>query len=118
MAKLNLTCSACGERVYRARVLSNGDTVGYDCRCARTPVAVDYDNPFRSSGELVLDHIHTESGERLRVTSRRQLQEAESKHHFNHVATNMDKANWDSPKQQQTYTVNDLYKRKFSRGQA
>lgn len=118
MGRINLTCSVCGERVYRACVLVTGETVGYDCRCAKTPVAIDYDNPFRNEGELRLNHVHDEQGKPLRVTSRRQLEEAQKKHNFNHVPTNMDKANWDSPKQQPVYTINDLYKRKFNRGYA
>lgn len=115
MSKLNLRCDQCGERVHRARVLLSGITLGYDCKCARNDAAaqVDYDNPFRTAGELNLNHIHDSKGQPLRVTSRRQLEAAQQEHNFVHVPTNMDRANWDSPKQQRVYRVGDHYKRKF-----
>ena len=115
MAKLNLTCDQCGERVHRARVLLSGLTVGYDCKCTRVDAGmqVDFDNPFRTAGELRLSHIYGDDGKPLRVTSRRQLEEAQQKYHFNHIPTNMDRANWDSPKQQRVYNVGDRYRRKF-----
>lgn len=112
-------CSKCGDIVYRARIdISTGERIGYDCGCVRRPVELDHDNPFRNDGELVLQHIADENGNPVRVTSRRQLQEAEQRYDFNHVPTNMSKGNWDSPKQQKFYTVGDLYERKFGRGQA
>jgi hypothetical protein len=115
--KIDLTCDDCGERVHRARVLTSGKTVGHDCRCARSVgVMVDADNPFRTSGELTLQHVHGEDGNPLRVTSMRELQAAENKYHFNHIPTNMDRSNWDTPKQQQVYQVGDRYRRKFAAG--
>jgi hypothetical protein len=45
----------------------------------------------------------------------RQLEAAQNRLHFNHIPTNMDRANWDRPKQQRAYTVGDLYRRKFAR---
>lgn len=109
------TCDACKEITYRVRFIG-GQWLGLDCRCVREAVAVDMDNPFRSDGELVLSHVHDEQGKPLRVTSRRQLEEAQSKLHFNHVPSNMDKANWDRPKQQKFYTVRDLVEKRFNEG--
>lgn len=115
MAKINLTCDRCGERVYRARIIpSTGKRIGYDCACARPEVVVEADNPFRNDGELRLQHIHSEDGKPLRVTSRRQLEEAQQRYHFNHIPSGMDRANWDMPKQQRVYNVGDRYRRKFS----
>jgi hypothetical protein len=76
---------------------------------------VDFDNPFRNEGSLTLEHVHDSDGKPLRVTSMRQLEAAQNRLHFNHIPTNMDRANWDEPKQQRAYTVGDLYRRKFAR---
>lgn len=109
-------CGQCNLPVFRTR-FSGGKWLGVDCGCSRETVIVDPDNPFSTAGELILEHIYDENGKPLRVTSRRQLEEAESRYHFNHIPTNMDRENWDKPKQQQAYTVGDHYQRKFARAQ-
>ena len=110
---MSQTCGGCGESVFRTR-FSGGKWMGVDCGCSRDAIIVDSDNPFRNNGELVLEHVH-EDGKPLRVTSMRQLEAAQNRLHFNHIPTNMDRENWDRPKQQQAYTVGDLYRRKFAR---
>lgn len=109
-------CEACSESVYRTRFQSStGRWLGVDCKCAHGPqLMVDMDNPFRNEGELRLQHVHDDDGRPLRVTSMRQLEAAQSKYHFNHIPTNMDRGNWDSPKQQKFTTVSDRYKRRFA----
>lgn len=109
-------CEACFETVYRTRFQSStGKWVGVDCGCAQCARQMaDMDNPFRNDGELQLQHVHGEDGKPLRVTSMRQLEAAQTKHHFNHIPTNMDRANWDTPKQQVFTTVSDRYKRRFA----
>jgi len=107
-------CSGCGESVFRTR-FSGGKWLGVDCGCSRDAIIVDSDNPFRNNGELVLEHVHDSDGKPLRVTSIRQLEAAQNRLHFNHIPTNMDRANWDRPKQQRAYTVGDHYQRKFAR---
>ena len=109
------TCAKCEKYVVTQRFMG-GQFLGVECGCAFVRINADADNPFRVSGELVLEHIHGDDGKPLRVTSRRQLEEAQKKHHFNHVPSNMDRKNWDTPTQQRTYTVGDLYRRKFARG--
>lgn len=47
--------------------------------------------------ELVMDHVHDESGNPVRVTSLRQLREAEKRYHFSSVVANQDAANFDTP---------------------
>ena len=110
---MSQACGSCGVPVFRTR-FSAGKWLGVDCGCSRGTVIADPDNPFHNDGSLTLEHIYDERGEKVRVTSRRQLEEAESRFHFNHIPTNMDRANWDRPKQQQAYTVGDRYQRKFS----
>jgi hypothetical protein len=105
-------CSKCDKPIITQRLI--GDKfLGVECGCAFVRFMADADNPFRTAGELVLEHIH-EDGKPLRVTSRRQLEEAQKTHHFNHIPTNMDRANWDTPKQQRVWNVGDRYKRKFA----
>jgi|HubBroStandDraft_1064217.scaffolds.fasta_scaffold319969_2 hypothetical protein len=110
-------CSKCGKTIITQRLIGK-EFLGVECGCAFVKFMRDADNPFSTDGELVLDHIHTdEAGTKLRVTSRRQLEEAQKAYGFNHVPTNMDRNNWDQPKQQRTYTVSDHYQRKFAREQ-
>ena len=107
-------CGECGEMSYRLHYKPGSKKfLCEDCAGAAS-IMVDSDNPFRNNGELVLEHVH-EDGKPLRVTSMRQLEAAQNRLHFNHIPTNMDRANWDKPKQQQAYTVGDLYRRKFAR---
>lgn len=110
-------CEGCKAEVYRTTFLQESKQwLGTECGCLRVHFMRDADNPFRTNGELVIEHIHTDAaGTPLRVTSRRQLEEAQQRYNFNHIPTNMDRANWDRPKQQQAYTVGDHYKRKFAR---
>ena len=61
-------------------------------------------NPGHSSlavatplSELVMDHVHDELGRPLRVTSLRQLREAEQRLHFRSIVANEDSANFDTP---------------------
>lgn len=110
-------CGECGADVYRTRFKQTASKwVGVDCGCARGALQmVDMDNPFRNDGELVLQHVHGDDGKPLRVTSMRQLAAAQKEHHFNHIPSNMDRANWDTPKQQVFQSVSDRYKRRFAR---
>lgn len=112
-------CDACGKDNYRTTfVVGRKQWLGAECGCLHIGVIRDADNPFKTNGELVLEHIHGEDGKPLRVTSRRELEAAQKTHNFVHVPTNMDRSNWDRPAQQRQYTVGDLYRRKFLRGHA
>lgn len=107
-------CDKCGKTVYRIKF--RGDQwIGEDCGCIREIALRTCFNPF---SDLTLDHISTEDGAKLRVTSLRQLQAAESRYNFASVVANMDAANVDTPPQQKRMEVADLYKWKFDRRQA
>lgn len=58
--------------------------------------------------ELVMDHVHDEFGKPLRVTSLRQLREAEQRLHFRSVVANEDSQNFDTPPRAEH---GDLFKR-------
>lgn len=112
-------CGSCGKDQYRVTfVASTSQWLGAECGCLRTRILRDMDNPFATSGELVLDHVMDGSGNKVRVTSMRELRQAENKFNFEHVASNNDRSNWDKPKQQPAYQVADHYQRKFPGGHA
>ena len=112
-------CGQCGKDNYRTTfVASQGKWLGAECGCFSVRFLRDTDSPFSTNGELVLQHIHDSDGKPLRVTSMRELEAAQSKYHFNHVVTNMDRGNQDQPKQQRVYTIRDLVRSKFARGHA
>jgi hypothetical protein len=105
-------CDNCGEACHRTRWI-NGRYLGLDCRCYTERVQASAVNPY---GDLTLEHVHGEDGKPIRVTSSRQLSEAEKKHNFISVVRNMDQQNIDTPPVNRIRTVDDVYKRRFSRG--
>lgn len=110
------TCDGCKKVVYRRRLKleepNKGKFLGFDCGCLaadwipRTTV-----NPF----QIEFQHVNDEFGNHLKVESIRQLEAAEKRLGFQSVVLNSDAQNFDDPPQQRSITVNDLYKRKFSR---
>jgi hypothetical protein len=65
-------------------------------------------NPY---ADLTIEHVVTEDGKPLRVTSKRQLLEAEKKYHFRSLVAHTDEANFDKPPQQATGSVADFMTR-------
>ena len=111
------TCGSCGKENYRVVFVSGrSQWLGAECGCLRLQIGRDMDNPFSTSGELTLDHVLDGEGKKVRVTSLRELRQAESKHNFEHVASNNDRGNWDKPKQQPAYNIGDNYRARFPRG--
>lgn len=107
-----LKCDECGETVYRVRFRA-GRFLGVDCRCVREANAANCINPY---GDLTLAHIHDEHGEPVRVTSSRQLAEAEKRFNFSSVVRNMEQKNFDAPPQARRQGITETYQRKFRRG--
>ena len=111
------TCDKCSISVYRKiyeRDEATGKMVGLgvDCGCKRLArMKVAQTNSF----DLTLDHVADEWGHKLHVGSLRELSAAEKRYGFQSVVLNSDAQNFDDPPQQRPITVNDLYKRKFSR---
>ena len=108
-------CSQCGQDNYRLTFVG-GKWLGTECGCIRLRILRDMDNPFATAGELTLQHVHDSEGRPVRVTSLRELRQAESKFGFEHVASNADRANWDKPRQSPAYNIGDNYRAKFPRG--
>jgi hypothetical protein len=99
------TCSSCGLPVFRTKFLvTSGSWVGVDCGCARERAVLSVNGSF---SDLTLDHIHDSAGKPVRVTSLRQLRQAEKDYNFVHRVANYDGANIDIPEQQRSYSVRD-----------
>lgn len=107
-----MTCDKCNEVVYRTRFIG-GKWIGVDCNCVQEARIQSCVNPY---GDLTLQHVHGDDGKPVRVTSSRQLSEAEKRYNFSSVARNMDSKNFDAPPQARVSTVADHYKRKFAMG--
>ena len=106
-------CDKCGKRVARVRFVG-ARWLGHDCGCAAERVLPTATNPY---GDLTLQHVHDENGKPLRVTSARQLREAETRYNFSSVVANQDSKNFDTPPPSHQRHVGEFYKRKFaSRG--
>jgi len=109
---MSQTCDACGTVVFRRRYMAEQKRwLGYDCGClAADWIPKSCANPF----DLTLDHVYDEFGQRLHVSSIRELSAAETRLGFQHVVLNQDRQNWDDPPQQRSVTMSDIVKRKFS----
>lgn len=103
-------CEVCNNPVHRSR-FTGGKFVGIDCGCLREKRMRTAFNPF---ADLTIEHISDEAGNKLRVTSLRQLQEAEKRYSFASVVANFDAANVDDPPQQKVFSVRDMYREKFA----
>lgn len=65
------------------------------CRaCTRPRLRDSVANPYQN---LELEHVHDDAGQPLRVSSLRQLDQAQRQHHFQHWATSADSVNIDKP---------------------
>jgi hypothetical protein len=105
-------CDACGIPVHRTRLVqSTGKWLGFDCGCLSEEIVKTTVNPY---ADLTLDHVHDERGQKVRVTSKRQLHEAEKRYHFKHHVANMNEANFGVAPSHRATTVADHYRRKFA----
>lgn len=62
-------------------------------------------NPF---SEMIIETVTGEDGKPLRITSRRQLHEAEKKYHFRSTVGHMDEANFDQIPRKPQKTISDV----------
>ena len=108
------TCKQCGGTVGVLRLVGDG-FVGVDCGCA-SGGALRREAGQNPYGDLTLDHVSNERGEKVRVTSSRQLSAAEQRYGFASVVRNQNSENINRAPQQKVFTVGDVYKRKFAGG--
>lgn len=98
---MSAVCDKCGKEVsrYSQWPIEQPDgkyrfvTSCYVCEHPRHS-APSCANPF---GDLVLEHVHDEQGKPVRVTSLRQLREAEKRYGFRSLVANSDEKNFDKP---------------------
>lgn len=103
-------CDACGESVFKTRFTA-GKFIGLDCGCLREQHIKSAVNPF---SDLTLEHISDEFGNKVRVTSLRQLQEAEKRYNFASAVANFDESHVNDAPQQKVFSVRDMYREKFA----
>ena len=105
-------CETCNTSVYRTIYnVGRKQWLGVECGCtrrAREPISTV--NPF----SLVLDHVHDEFGNKLRVENMQQLSRAEQRLGFQSVVLNKDAQNFDDAPQQPKIDVAGLHNWKFS----
>lgn len=104
-------CDGCGKPIYRSRLIRKR-WLGVDCGCVREEAIKSTINPY---GDLTIQHIHGEDGKPIRVTSSRQLAEAEVRYNFSSVVRNMEQKNFDAPPQARRQGIGETYQRKFFR---
>lgn len=104
-------CSACGHATTSYTLKFSGASPEATCKICENPrhslTAGHGESMF---ADLTIDHVTDEFGKPVRVTSRRQLHEAEKRYRFQHHAANHDQANWDKPPQPQSGSIQDNVK--------
>jgi hypothetical protein len=92
-------CEGCGAETNQYTMRFFSGRAHYECRVCSHPRhrASQCVNPYEN---LVLEHVHDEFGKPVRVTSRRQLQQAEKRYNFRSVVGNYLEENFDKPPQQ------------------
>lgn len=108
---MSATCQSCNHEVQRyvTKFHASG-AITTTCHTCEHPVHSSTVGAIPSDG-LVLDHVLDESGKPVRVTSLRQLREAETRYHFRSLIGHTDEANFDKPPQQPTGTIADFMTR-------
>jgi hypothetical protein len=91
-------CESCGEETPRYVMKFYSGKAHYTCHVCEHPrhSVPRCTNPY---SDMVIDHVVTEEGKPLRVTSRRQLEAAEKRYHFRSLVAHTDSANFDKPPQ-------------------
>jgi hypothetical protein len=91
-------CDSCGAETERYFIRFHSGRSYTECKVCNQPrhSAPSCVNPY---ADLTLEHVHDESGKPLRVTSKRQLLEAEKRFGFRSLVANMNSENFDKPPQ-------------------
>ena len=105
-----VTCIDCGHPTSVYTVKFRAGKILHSCKVCEHPPTQDRSvaNPY---SEMVIDHVTAEDGRPLRVTSKRQLLEAEKKYHFRSLVAHTDEANFDKPPQRQTPNLAEVMTR-------
>lgn len=108
--QVGVRCGKCGHDTTSYTMKFRANSVQYECHVCEHPPISDARcaNPF---SEIVLDHVTGEDGRPLRVTSSRQLREAEKKYNFRSLVAHTDEANFDKPPQRNQESIADAMTR-------
>lgn len=92
-------CSECTRSTihYKQKLAPTGSPAKWIVTCHACANPRHSDKTANPLSELVLTHVTDEAGQPVRVTSLRQLREAEKRYHFSSVVANSDSANFDTP---------------------
>jgi len=105
------TCSECSHETTHYSMKFRGARKIVTCHvCSNPRHSLTSGHGATMYDDLVLDHVSDELGNKVRVTSRRQLHEAEKRYNFKHHAANMDQKNWDKPPQPVSGNIQDNVK--------
>ena len=93
---MSQVCDTCNTVTERYFIKFRDGRSFTECKVCNQPrhSAPSCVNPY---SDLTLTHVHNERGEPVRVTSKRQLLEAEKRYHFKSVVANMNSENFDKP---------------------
>jgi hypothetical protein len=98
-------CESCGIETPRYVTKFFSGRAHHTCHvCEHPRHSAPCTNPY---GNLVIEHVLTEENKPLRVTSKRQLLEAEKKYKFRSLVAHMNSENWDKPPQTPALTGAD-----------
>jgi len=104
--EMSQQCDTCGEVTERYFVRFNNGKSFTECKVCNQPrhSAPSCVNPY---ADMILTHVHDESGKPLRVTSKRQLLAAEKRYGFRSLVANYNSENFDKPPQVKSPTPYD-----------
>jgi hypothetical protein len=99
-----VTCDKCGAEATSYTMRFRAGRIQHECHVCEHPPISDARcaNPY---SEMVIDHVTGDDGKPLRITSSRQLREAEKKYHFRSLVGHTDEANFDRPPQRKQESI-------------
>lgn len=100
-------CEECGVETMRS--VTKFYATGPKTTCFRCEHPVHSSPAANPYADLTLEHVITEDGKPLHVTSKRQLLEAEKKYHFRSLVAHTDEANFDKPPQTEKRNLNQMF---------
>lgn len=105
-------CEGCTQSVYRTIFnTAKKQWLGVECGCTRRARA---QMSTGSMFDITFDHVHDQFGNKVHVSSIRELERAEKTFGFQSVVLNKDAQNFDDAPQQPKVDVASLHKWKFS----
>lgn len=97
---MSIKCDSCGEETSVYTVRFYNERLHQECKVCTQPRHSGYSSTVNPYSDLTLDHCLDDQNRPVRVTSRRQLEQAEKKYHFKSLVANQWEENFDKPPQQ------------------